>query len=71
MAAIVVGAGTYLAVHFTPGSPPLSAILFALPASVAAMWLGGRLGAPERPEMIAEIARLHEPGTVPAEDRRV
>jgi Na+/proline symporter len=71
IAAIVVGAGTYLAVHFTPGSPPLSAILFALPASVIAMWLGGRLGAPERPDMIAEIARLHEPGAVPAEDRRV
>lgn len=60
IAALLVGAGTYLAVHFTPGSPPLSAILFALPASAAAMWLGGRFGAPERPEMVAEIERLHD-----------
>lgn len=58
--AILVGAGVYLLVQFTPGTPPLSAILFALPASTAAMWLGGTFGAPERPEMIAEIARLHD-----------
>ncbi len=60
IAAILVGAGVYLVVQFTPGTPPLSAILFALPASTAAMWIGGTFGAPERPEMIAEIARLHD-----------
>ncbi|MDP1570010.1 MAG: hypothetical protein Q8L86_08400 [Vicinamibacterales bacterium] len=60
IAAILVGASVYLTVQFTPGTPPLSAILFALPASTLAMWLGGTFGAQERPEMIAEIARLHD-----------
>jgi Na+/proline symporter len=60
IAAILVGAGTYLVVQFTPGTPALSAILFALPASTAAMWLGGVLGTQEKPEMVAAIARLHD-----------
>lgn len=59
VAALLTGAVVYLAVHFTPGAPPLSAILAALPASAAAMWAGGIFGRPERPEMLAEIARLH------------
>lgn len=57
--ALVVGAGTYLAVHFTPGAPPLSAVLAALPASAAAMWMGGMLGAPPPPPLLAEIEALH------------
>lgn len=58
-AAILVGAGAYLAAHIMPGVPPLAAILVALPASAAAMWAGGRFGAPERPELLREIEALH------------
>jgi sodium/pantothenate symporter len=59
VAALVAGALTYLAAHFTPGMPPLSAILFALPASAVAMWLGGTLGRPEQATMLREIEQLH------------
>jgi Na+/proline symporter len=59
VAALLVGAGTYLVVHFTPGMPPLGAILFALPASAAAMWVGGTLGRAEDAALMAEIERLH------------
>ncbi len=59
VAALVVGVLTYLAAHFSPGMPPLSAILVALPASAVAMWLGGALGPPAPGEMLKEIERLH------------
>lgn len=62
VAAVVVGAAVYLGVQLSPGAPPLSAILFALPASAAAMWLGGRLAPADPPAMIDAIARLHEDG---------
>ncbi len=60
VASLLVGVVSYLAVQYTPGAPPLSAILFALPASALAMWLGGRFGTSSSVEMIAKIARLHE-----------
>ncbi|MBI4474532.1 MAG: sodium:solute symporter family protein [Acidobacteria bacterium] len=60
-AALLVGAITYVAVHFTPGVPAGSAILAALPASAIAMWLGGRIGSPDAPELIEQIANLHKP----------
>lgn len=60
VAALVAGLTTYLLVQYTPGTPPLSAILFALPASAIAMWLGARFGASSSNEMLAKIARLHE-----------
>lgn len=58
-AAVLVGATVYLVVQFTPGTPPLSAILFALPASALALVLGSRIGPAEAPERIAEVERLH------------
>lgn len=60
MAALLVGVGTYLAVQYTPGTPPLSAILFALPASALAMWLGGRFGEKSNDEIMTSVANLHK-----------
>ena len=60
VAALVVGVAVYLTAHFAPGTPPLAAILYALPASAAAMWVGGRVGAPDRPQLLNEIERLHQ-----------
>jgi Na+/proline symporter len=59
LAALVAGPATYLIVHFTPGAPPLSAILAALPASAVAMWIGGRAGAPADAAILDRIADLH------------
>jgi len=59
VASLVVGAGVYLVVQFSEGLPPLSAILFALPASAAAMWLGSRMGRPETAAKIDEVGALH------------
>lgn len=59
IASVVTGASVYLIVQFTPGTPPLSAILFALPASVLAMIIGGKLGQLAKPEMVENIERLH------------
>ena len=58
--AVVAGPATYVIAHFTPGVPPLGAILYALPVSAVAMWLGGTLGSPEAPEMVAAIEKLHD-----------
>ena len=63
VAALMVGTTTYLAVQFTPGTPPLSAILAALPAATLAMWLGGRFGPPAPSATIATVAKLHHDGT--------
>lgn len=60
VASLLVGVGTYLVVQYTPGTPPLSAILFALPASALAMWLGGRFGLPGNDEILASVAKLHQ-----------
>lgn len=59
-ASVVVGSAVYLAVQLTPGAPPLSAILFALPASAAALWAFGRFGSPDPPERVEAVARLHD-----------
>lgn len=60
VASLVVGAAVYLGVQLTPGTPALSAILFALPASAAALWACGRFGRPDAPEVIEAVARLHD-----------
>jgi Na+/proline symporter len=60
LAALVAGPATYLVVHFTPGPPPLSAILVALPASALAMWIGGRFGAAPSADILARIEALHD-----------
>jgi sodium/pantothenate symporter len=59
VAALLVGTVVYLGVQYTPGTPPLSAILFALPASVLAMWLFGYWGGPPQKEILETISRLH------------
>jgi len=59
VAAFLTGAVVYLVVQFTPGSPPLSAILFALPASTFALYAGSRLGRPDPAALHAHVAALH------------
>lgn len=61
VAAFALGAGTYLVLQLglSDAVPPLSAILFALPASALGMALGGRFGAAERAERLDEVAALH------------
>lgn len=60
IASIVVGAGVYLIVQFTPGTPPLSAILFALPACALAMIIGSKSGKPVESGMVDAIDKLHQ-----------
>jgi Na+/proline symporter len=60
IASIVVGAGVYLIVQFIPETPPLSAILFALPASALAMIIGGKFGKPVESGMVDAIDKLHQ-----------
>jgi SSS family transporter len=60
VASFVVGAGSYLVLHFSPGTPSFAAVLIALPASAIAMALGGRMGRPDPPERLAAVARLHQ-----------
>ncbi|MDZ7266019.1 MAG: sodium:solute symporter family protein [candidate division KSB1 bacterium] len=59
VASLLTGSVIYLVAQFTPGMPPLSAILLALPASALAMWLCRRFTKPKEAEIVAEIARLH------------
>ncbi len=61
VASLLTGSGVYLALQFTPGMPPLSAILFALPASATAMWLGGRYGHVDPAERTAAVDALLAP----------
>ena len=66
VASFVCGAGVYLGLVVLSADPialeipKRTPILFALPASAVAMWLGSRATAPDPDEHIAEIARLHE-----------
>lgn len=60
VASLLVGSAVYLIVQFTPGAPPLSAILFALPASALAMVVGSRIGPSNNAEMIKAISKLHQ-----------
>ena len=60
LAALVTGTMVYALLQFHLVALPVSPILVALPASGLAMWVGGRLGAPEEPRMLEQIGRLHE-----------
>lgn len=60
LAALVTGALVYALLQFRLVDLPVSPILVALPASALAMWMGGRLGAPEEPVMLEQIGWLHE-----------
>jgi Na+/proline symporter len=59
LASLIAGPAIYLVVHFTPGAPPLSAILVALPASALAMWAGATFGRAPAPAILDRIAHLH------------
>jgi sodium/pantothenate symporter len=60
ISALVIGALLYALIQVGFINIPISPILVALPASALAMWAGGRLGTPEAPDMVEQIARLHE-----------
>ena len=59
-ASLLLGTIVYAAVQFTPGTPPMSAILLALPASALGMWVFSMLGQPNPPEIRGKIQKLHE-----------
>ena len=61
IASLLVGLCVYLVVQFAPDTAPLSAILFALPASVFAMWLFSKFGEPNPAQMREAVSRLHQP----------
>lgn len=60
VASLLVGSAVYLIVQFTPGAPPFSAILFALPASALAMVIFSRMRPSSNDEIMAVISKLHE-----------
>ena len=68
IASMLIGTVVYLVVQFTPGAPPLSAILVALPASAFAMWVFGHVGKPVSEDLTQAVAALH--GEEP-ESRRI
>lgn len=68
IASMLIGTVVYLVVQFTPGAPPLSAILAALPASALAMWVFGHVGKPVSEDLTQAVAALH--GEEP-ESRRI
>ncbi|TDI45465.1 MAG: sodium:solute symporter family protein [Acidobacteria bacterium] len=57
--ALVLGAVTYVLVHFGILDVGLSPILVALPASAVAMLVGGLVGRPESDAMLEQVADLH------------
>ena len=59
--AILVGAATYIIVHFQIVPVEYAPIVIALPASAAAMLIGGTWGAAETDQMRQAIAALHAP----------
>ncbi len=59
VAAILVGAAVYLVLQLGHLAAPLSAILYALPASALAMWLGGRVGPAVPDDMVSAVTDLH------------
>lgn len=61
VAAFVMGAGVYLVLQLglKGAVPPLSAILFALPASMLGMIIGGVVGTPETEARLDEVKALH------------
>ncbi len=60
VASLLIGSIVYLAVQLTPRTPPLSAILLALPASALAMGIFSRFNKPEEQEIVTAVARLHQ-----------
>lgn len=61
MAALVVGAATYVLVFFELVETDVAPVVVALLASAIAMLAGGMLGPRETPEMLQQIASLHAP----------
>ena len=59
IASMIVGFVFYLFFQFSHWMPPLSAILFTLPASVLAMVIGSRFGKPVDLTVLASVERLH------------
>jgi sodium/pantothenate symporter len=59
IASMFSGFAVYLFFQFSNWAPPLSAILFALPASALAMIIGGKFGKPVESEMVDTIDKLH------------
>jgi len=59
VSALLVGVTTYLIVQFNPDAPPLSAILFALPASLLGLLIGNRFGSNVTDDIIETVSKLH------------
>jgi sodium/pantothenate symporter len=59
VAALLLGSSIYVFLELVDAGLPLSPILVALPASAFAMWIGGRLGSRDKPEMLDRIRALH------------
>jgi sodium/pantothenate symporter len=59
VSALLVGVITYLIVQFNPDAPPLSAILFALPASLLGLLIGNRFGINVTDDIIEKVSKLH------------
>ncbi|MDZ7369364.1 MAG: sodium:solute symporter family protein [candidate division KSB1 bacterium] len=59
LASMTIGFSFYLFFHFSRLTPPLSAILLALPASAMAMIIGGNWGKPVEAKIIQAVEKLH------------
>ena len=57
--AFLFGIVTYIIVQFLPGAPALSAILFALPASLGGLIMGNRFGDRVSDNIVESISKLH------------
>ena len=57
--AFLFGIVTYIIVQFLPGTPTLSAILFALPASLGGLIVGNRFGDRVSDNIVESISKLH------------
>ena len=57
--AFLFGIVTYIIVQFLPGLPALSAILFALPASLGGLIMGNRFGDRVSDNIVESISKLH------------
>ena len=57
--AFLFGIVTYIIVQFLPGTPALSAILFALPASLGGLIVGNRFGGRVSDNIVESISKLH------------
>ena len=57
--AFLFGIVTYVIVQFLPGTPALSAILFALPASLGGLIVGNRFGSRVSDNIVESISKLH------------